>query len=200
LYFSAKDEQEKIDEEIEEVSDNIKNLHKEYMNTPKIINRSNLMEIVKQLVIQWKENQPNYIPKDKDVIINEEDEVKKEDIVTIGMCGFPNVGKSSVINVLCKQKLVGVDARPGKTKNYQTIFLEKELLLCDCPGLVFPTIASSKSEMICNGVLPVDNLKDWISPIEYVTKKIPKTVMNYVYKLNLVTEKVDQAFVTANHL
>jgi large subunit GTPase 1 len=122
---------------------------------------------------------------------------KKEPVITIGMLGFPNVGKSSIINVLCKKKLVGVDARPGKTKNYQTIFLDKNLLLCDCPGLVFPTIASSKSEMICLGVLPVDNLKDWNTPIEYITSRIPKSVLSYNYKLNLESK---EKFVTANHL
>lgn len=73
---------------------------------------------------------------------------KNESEVVIGMIGFPNVGKSSVINVLCNKKLVGVGARPGKTKNFQTIFLEKELLLCDCPGLVFPSIVHSKTQMV----------------------------------------------------
>jgi len=148
LYFSAKDEQTKIDEDIEEEGGSLK--CSDFMNTHKVINRSNLMEIVKQLVSQWREI--NTQPKDEGQIVDENEEGDKKDIVTIGMCGFPNVGKSSIINVLCKKKLVGVDARPGKTKNYQTIFLEPELLLCDCPGLVFPTIASSKSEMICNGV------------------------------------------------
>ena len=34
------------------------------------------------------------------------------------MVGFPNVGKSSLINVLCGKKMVGVDCKPGKTKNF----------------------------------------------------------------------------------
>ena len=37
---------------------------------------------------------------------------------TIGMVGYPNVGKSSVINVLCGSKKVGVAAMPGKTKHF----------------------------------------------------------------------------------
>jgi large subunit GTPase 1 len=67
----------------------------------------------------------------------------------VGMIGYPNVGKSSVINVLCGEKKVGVAARPGKTKHFQTIFLGKDICLCDCPGLVFPSFASSKAEMVC---------------------------------------------------
>jgi large subunit GTPase 1 len=34
------------------------------------------------------------------------------------MVGYPNVGKSSVINALCNKKLVGVASRPGKTKHF----------------------------------------------------------------------------------
>ena len=62
--------------------------------------------------------------------------VKKQ--VTVGMVGYPNVGKSSVINVLCEEKKVGIGETPGKTKHFQTIFLKEDLKLCDCPGLVFP--------------------------------------------------------------
>lgn len=39
-------------------------------------------------------------------------------VFTIGMAGFPNVGKSSLINVLMGEKKVGVDIKPGKTRNY----------------------------------------------------------------------------------
>jgi ribosome biogenesis GTPase A len=73
---------------------------------------------------------------------------RDENKVVIGMIGFPNVGKSSVINVLCNKRLVGVGARPGKTKNFQTIFLDKDLILCDCPGLIFPSIVHSKPQMV----------------------------------------------------
>jgi large subunit GTPase 1 len=69
-------------------------------------------------------------------------------VATIGVVGYPNVGKSSLINVLCKKKLVGVAAMPGKTKHFQTMYLEPDLMLCDCPGLVFPNADSSRSEMV----------------------------------------------------
>ena len=37
---------------------------------------------------------------------------------TIGTVGYPNVGKSSIINVLCGIKKVAVAAMPGKTKHF----------------------------------------------------------------------------------
>ena len=77
---------------------------------------------------------------------------------TIGMVGYPNVGKSSVINVLCGSKKVGVAAMPGKTKHFQTLLISNKICLCDCPGLVFPSFAQNRAEMVVCGVLPIDQL------------------------------------------
>ena len=38
--------------------------------------------------------------------------------LNVGTVGYPNVGKSSLINVLCGAKRVGVAAMPGKTKHF----------------------------------------------------------------------------------
>ena len=58
--------------------------------------------------------------------------------VMAGFIGYPNVGKSSTINVLWESKKVNVSATPGKTKHFQTLILpdERRVMLCDCPGLV----------------------------------------------------------------
>lgn len=42
-----------------------------------------------------------------------------ENVVTIGLVGYPNVGKSSTINSLLAEKKVSVSATPGKTKHFQ---------------------------------------------------------------------------------
>jgi len=83
----------------------------------------------------------------------------------VGTVGYPNVGKSSLINVLCGRKRVGVAAMPGKTKHFQTLPLEDEarvICLVDCPGLVFPSFANSKAEMYCCGVLPIQNIREYV--------------------------------------
>ena len=48
--------------------------------------------------------------------IQSEDE--SDERLNVGMVGYPNVGKSSVINVLMGVKKVGVAALPGKTKHF----------------------------------------------------------------------------------
>lgn len=40
-------------------------------------------------------------------------------VTTVGMVGYPNVGKSSTINTLLTYKKVSVSSTPGKTKHFQ---------------------------------------------------------------------------------
>ncbi|GAB6025309.1 Viral Genome polyprotein [Chamberlinius hualienensis] len=86
---------------------------------------------------------------------------------TIGLVGYPNVGKSSTINTLLNAKKTSVSVTPGKTKHFQTLFVEPTLCLCDCPGLVMPMFLSTKADMIVSGILPIDQMRDYIpAPLE----------------------------------
>ena len=73
--------------------------------------------------------------------------------VTVGLTGYPNVGKSSTINALFGSKKTAVAPTPGKTKHFQTLNISNDLTLCDCPGLVLPRYAQSKSEMVAAGMV-----------------------------------------------
>lgn len=67
--------------------------------------------------------------------------------------------------------------------------MTKEILLCDCPGLVFPSIVSSKAEMICNGVISLNNLVNYIDPIKYILYKSSYEMLLRKYKLPLELEE-----------
>jgi ribosome biogenesis GTPase A len=58
--------------------------------------------------------------------------------VVLGVLGEPNVGKSSLLNVLLGSHRVAVSSHPGRTKHLQTHYMTPQLMVCDCPGLVFP--------------------------------------------------------------
>lgn len=107
--------------------------------------------------------------------------------LVVGLVGYPNVGKSSTINALIGEKKVSVSATPGKTKHFQTIRLSSDVLLCDCPGLVFPQFASTKAELVCDGVLPIDQLREFTGPVELVTRRIPQEVLEGMYGLRINT-------------
>ncbi|BFZ23014.1 hypothetical protein BsWGS_26054 [Bradybaena similaris] len=46
---------------------------------------------------------------------------RADDVKTVGMVGYPNVGKSSTINVILREKKLAVSATPGRTKHLQRI-------------------------------------------------------------------------------
>ncbi|KAF8000143.1 hypothetical protein HF325_005072 [Metschnikowia pulcherrima] len=115
----------------------------------------------------------------------EQNLARDPDYLQIGLVGYPNVGKSSTINALVGSKKVSVSATPGKTKHFQTIFLSPEVVLCDCPGLVFPNFAYSNGELVCNGVLPIDQLREHIPPVSLVCQRIPKFYLEAVYGIHI---------------
>jgi large subunit GTPase 1 len=103
----------------------------------------------------------------------------------VGLIGYPNVGKSSTINALFGSKKTAVAATPGKTKHFQTLFVSEELCLCDCPGLVMPRFAASKSDMVAAGVIPIDRLTDVIEPVEIIASRVKRQQLQDVYGVTL---------------
>lgn len=107
--------------------------------------------------------------------------------LVVGLVGYPNVGKSSTINALLGEKKVSVSATPGKTKHFQTIHLSPTTVLCDCPGLVFPQFATTSAELVCDGVLPIDQMREYTAPAELVAKRIPKDIIEGTYGIRIET-------------
>ncbi|MEJ1283276.1 large 60S subunit nuclear export GTPase 1 [Cricetulus griseus] len=110
----------------------------------------------------------------------------KDGQLTVGLVGYPNVGKSSTINTIMGNKKVSVSATPGHTKHFQTLYVEPGLCLCDCPGLVMPSFVSTKAEMICNGILPIDQMRDHVPP------NIPRHVLEATYGINIIKPGEDE--------
>ncbi|KXG49744.1 uncharacterized protein PGRI_057120 [Penicillium griseofulvum] len=130
-------------------------------------------------------NSPESLPQD-----GESGETKRK--TTIGLVGYPNVGKSSTINALLGAKKVSVSATPGKTKHFQTLYLSPEIMLCDCPGLVFPNFATTKAELVVNGVLPIDQQREFTGPAGIVAKRIPKHFIEQVYGVKLRMRPIEE--------
>lgn len=85
------------------------------------------------------------------------------------LAGQPNVGKSSLLNALLGRKVVRASRTPGKTKTLQTIFWNKTIRLCDCPGLVCPSFAGMERQVL-SGILPIQN----VEPVLYfIAQRMP---------------------------
>ncbi|CAG9803699.1 unnamed protein product [Chironomus riparius] len=115
---------------------------------------------------------------------------KSKDNIVIGLMGYPNVGKSSTINALLQEKKVSVSATPGKTKHFQTLYLDQEIILCDCCGLVLPSFCYTKADMILNGILPIDQMRDHVPPVNTLCTLIPRHILEDTYGI-LITKPME---------
>lgn len=141
---------------------------------------------VEELEELFLANTPETLPQNRDRSDNSKQKT------TIGLVGYPNVGKSSTINALLGAKKVSVSATPGKTKHFQTLYLSPEIMLCDCPGLVFPNFATTKAELVVNGVLPIDQQREFTGPAGLVAKRVPKSFIENVYGFQVKTRPVEE--------
>ncbi|KAM0457922.1 hypothetical protein ACHAPV_006467 [Trichoderma viride] len=110
----------------------------------------------------------------------------------VGLVGYPNVGKSSTINALIGAKKVSVSSTPGKTKHFQTIHLSERVVLCDCPGLVFPNFATTKADLVTQGVLPIDQMREHTGPVGLVAQRIPKPFLEAIYGIKIHTRPIEE--------
>jgi len=100
--------------------------------------------------------------------------------ITVGIIGYPNVGKSSLINSLKRSRAVGVGATPGFTKTMQEIHIDKNVKLLDCPGIVFSS-HNTESDLILRNCVKVEQLEDPISPVEAILRRCKKDKMLEIY-------------------
>jgi len=64
----------------------------------------------------------------------------KRKLLNAIVVGIPNVGKSTLINVLANRKVAKVGDEPAVTRGRQTVMLEGTLAISDVPGITWPKI------------------------------------------------------------
>ncbi|KAJ7925235.1 P-loop containing nucleoside triphosphate hydrolase protein [Mycena leptocephala] len=83
--------------------------------------------------------------------------------VTVGVVGYPNVGKSSLINCLKRSKVCAVAAQPGHTKDLQSVQLERGMRIVDSPGVVFDDEDDKAGNILLRNVVKVEDVSDPIA-------------------------------------
>lgn len=109
---------------------------------------------------------------------------KERKQVSVGLIGYPNVGKSSIINCLRGKKVATIAPIPGETKVWQYVTLMKRIYLIDCPGIVPQNHQDSPSELLLRGVVRVENVEHPEQYIPLVLKRVKKHHMARTYNLS----------------
>ena len=102
--------------------------------------------------------------------------------ISVGVIGYPNVGKSSVINTLISKKSCKVAPIPGETKIWQYITLFKRISLIDCPGVVVDTAGDTETESVLKGVVRAERLETPEDFIQAILDQVKREHISAQYK------------------
>ncbi len=98
--------------------------------------------------------------------------LKEQEKVKVAFIGYPNVGKSTIINTLKGRKAVKTAPIPGYTKGKQLIRLSRGIWLLDSPGVVPP---DDFDELVIKGGFPADKIDDPVKPALKLIRRILET-------------------------
>lgn len=101
--------------------------------------------------------------------------------ISVGLIGYPNVGKSSVVNTLKSKKVANVAPIPGETKVWQYITLTKKIYLIDCPGIVPPNQNDTPQDLVLRGTVRVENVENPEQYIDGMLKRVKQHHLERTY-------------------
>jgi nuclear GTP-binding protein len=110
--------------------------------------------------------------------------------ISVGVIGYPNTGKSSVINSLMGTKCCKAAPVPGETKIWQYITLMKRIFLIDCPGIVYDT-GDDEIETVLKGVVRAERLSDPADFIEPILNRVKSEYIKRRYGVEEWTDHMD---------
>jgi nuclear GTP-binding protein len=102
--------------------------------------------------------------------------------------GYPNTGKSSVINTLISKKSCKVAPVPGETKVWQYITLMKRIYLIDCPGVVVDTAGDTEVDSVLKGVVRAERLESPEDFIDAILEQVQRKHIAAQYGLSAKAE------------
>ena len=91
--------------------------------------------------------------------------------ITVGVIGYPNVGKSSIINALKRKDVVGVANLPGSTRSTHEIDLRQGVKIVDCPGVIFDT-SQARADLVLINAVKIADVADPVAIVGRIVEKV----------------------------
>ncbi|KAG2764615.1 hypothetical protein JG687_00011077 [Phytophthora cactorum] len=105
--------------------------------------------------------------------------------ITVGVIGYPNVGKSSVINSLKRSKAASVSSTAGHTKVMQEVHIDSKIKLLDCPGIVFDH--SDSSALLLRNCINTESMADPVGAVQVLLTRCQPAQLAELYQLPVDT-------------
>jgi nuclear GTP-binding protein len=116
---------------------------------------------------------------------------KDKKTISVGFIGYPNVGKSSVINSLKKKTACKSAPIPGETKVWQYVSLTQKMYLIDCPGVVYSTENDTQNDIVLKGVVRAERIRDPDFFIQPILERVDRKVIKTIYKIDKFNDAED---------
>jgi ribosome biogenesis GTPase A len=111
--------------------------------------------------------------------INKEKNIDlKYNKINVGVLGYPNVGKSSVINAMKGKKSAKTSALSGYTKSLQKIRTDKKIVMIDTPGVI-PYKENDDLKHSMTGTIDFTKIKDPDNVVFEMMEKFPGKIENF---------------------
>ncbi|CAL1143717.1 unnamed protein product [Cladocopium goreaui] len=145
-------------------------------------------------VMQWEQYQSDGLLRSTHAVVGAEDLMQllknysrqhgtqMKGHISVGVVGYPNTGKSSVINSMKRHSAVETGGRAGVTKVAQEVQLDSKVTLIDSPGVVFEGSSNDPSVVLRN-VVRVESVVDPVAVVEALAAKAPREALLNFYGL-----------------